>query len=56
MDTIRALRAGALLEKCRAQFKFYEQNHMAKQTTESLEKAKVNAKTAKEIEDFLRNG
>lgn len=45
--------ARALLDKAAKQFRFYEEQHMAKKTPEAYEKAKVNGALAHEIECYL---
>ena len=50
---VNDMSANDLLEKAAKTFRFYEKNHRAKNTEDSLKKAEVNAALAKEIEDFL---
>lgn len=45
--------ATTLLLKAATQFRYYERNHRAKNTPESLAKAEINADQASEIERYL---
>jgi hypothetical protein len=45
----------SILEDCAKQFRFYQSQHIAKNTEESLVKAEVNRKMAERIETFLKN-